>query len=174
MKLNRILIGVLVIASLGASAGAQQTTVRQRQHTTMTAANPQALAALQKDLIAAIQAMTSALPIYDGNRVHSIHAAHQALMIVDRAISGKNAVVRTKPQVNDKVGSKGAHAKYTAQQISQSQGNMQTGLNALNQAVKDLQTAAGSAPNKQATNVSTHLNTAISECNKAIALHSGA
>ena len=167
MKFIRTALALLITASLAASAAAQH----GRIHITGAPANPQALAALQQDLINAIETMKSALPIYDGNRVRSIHQAHEALVIVDRAIAGANAVVRAKPTASDTIASKTAHTKYTPQQIAASQATMRKGYAALQQAYKDLQVAAGSNPNQKAINVNKHLQTAGTEATKAIALH---
>jgi hypothetical protein len=174
MKLNRIFFAMLLALSVTALATAQAPAKQHRRPGVVAASNSQALASLQKDLIAAIQSMSQALPIYDGNRVRSIHAAHRALVVVDHAILGANATQRQKPTVHDNVQFKQAHTKYTSQQIAQSQANMEQGLAALNQAMKDFQAAVGSTPNKAGTKVAGHLQTSMSEANKAISMHTQA
>ena len=170
MKSLRPALALLFIALVAASATAQGG-YRHRMTAPAVPANPQALSALQQDLITAIEEMKSALPIYDGNRVRAINQAHLTLLIVDKAIAGVNAMKRVKPSVTDHVPSGTAHSKYTAQEIQASQTSMRKGYAALQQAWKDMQTAAGSNPNKQAINASKHLQTSQSEANTAIGLH---
>lgn len=174
MKLNRIFVALLFVAAVASGSLAQ--TVRQAgQHRapigTMTPANPRALAALQTDLTAAIRAMETALPIYDGNRVRSIHAAHRALVLVDKAIN-RNATARPASKAKDHVASGTARSQYNNESMAQSQMNMRQGLGSLASAQKDLQAAAGSTPNKHAFEVQKLLNKAVSEANTAIGLHS--
>ena len=171
MKSLRPALAFLLIASVAASASAQGGNRRRIVTPPAVPANPQALSALQQDLITAIDSMKSALPIYDGNRVRAIHQAHQTLQIVDKAISGVNALKRAMPAVTDHVPSGTAHAKYNSQEIQTSQASMRKGLAALQQAWKDMQSAAGSNPNRQAINASKHLQTSQSEASTAIALH---
>ena len=177
MKLNRNIVVLFFVTAIvsGATAQVNQGVHPRGQHrnptTQGTPANPQALAALQTDLTTAIQAMETALPIYDGNRVRSIHAAHRALALVDKAIK-LNATARPASKAKDHIPSGTAHGKYNAQAIAQSQTNMRQGLGSLTSAQKDLQTAAGSTPNKHAFEVQKLLSKAISEANTAIGLHS--
>ena len=170
MKLLRPTLALMIVVAVASMAQAQ-TGVRGTGRTVAVPPNPQALAALQTDLVNAIESMKSALPIYDGNRVHSIRAAHEALIIVDHAISGANAMKRQVPNVKDQVSSGQAHTQYTAQQIAASQASMRKGYAALQQAYKDLQAAAGSNPNAKALKVNAHLQTAGTEATKAIAIH---
>jgi len=144
-----------------------------RRHLAAIPPSPRALGALQQDLIIAIDSMKSALPIYDGNRVKAIHASHEALVIVDNAISGASAMVRTRPVVKDHIPSGTAHSKYTPQEIATSQTAMKKAYSTLQQAWKDLQTAAGSNPNQKAKRVATYIQTAGNEVTKALALHGG-
>jgi hypothetical protein len=167
MKLARPLLGLTVVIALVFGPGSA---MAQRRGV-INPPNPQALSALQTDLVNAIDSMKSALPIYDGNRVRSIRAAHAALVIVDRAISGAQTKARPMPTVNDAVGSKGAKGKYTQAQISASQTNMTNGLASLQTAWKDMQVAAGSNPNQRAKNAANHLQVAITEAKTAISLH---
>jgi len=171
MKYIRTALALMIVAAFAGTATAQTNIRHGHNYMTGAPANRQALAALQQDLINAIETMKSALPIYDGNRARSIHQAHEALVIVDRAIAGANAVVRPKPTATDNIASKTAHTKYTQQQIVASQATMRKGYAVLQQAYKDLQVAAGANPNQKAVNVNTHLQTAGSEATKAIALH---
>ncbi len=99
MTLVRSLLGLTLVAALG--FGVFGSAVAQRRG--FIPPNPQALPVLQQDLIGAIESMKSALPIYDGNRVRSIRAAHAALVLVDQAISGVNAKVRPQPNVKDEI-----------------------------------------------------------------------
>ena len=170
MKSLRPTLAILVIGIVAATATAQGN-YRHRTTAPTIPANGQALSALQQDLVTAIEAMKSALPIYDGNRVRAINQAHQTLLIVDKALSGVNAVKRIKPTVTDHVASSSAHTKYTAKQIEASQASMKKGYAALQQAWKDMQAAAGSNPNRQAINASKHLQTAQTEANTAINIH---
>ena len=171
MKLLRPTLALMIVISVTASATAQIGVWRKRGNTTVTVpANPQALSALQQDLINAIEAMKSALPIYDGNRIHSIREAHAALLIVDRAIAGANTQARPALKLKDEAASATAKTTYSAQQISASQANMQKGYSALEQAWKDLVIAAGSSPNQKAYSVAKHVETAGSEASKAISL----
>ena len=177
MKFNRVCLAIALAALLAVGAGAQGVRgTGQRRNTlpntggTSVPANPASLSALQSDLTSAIQAMEAALPIYDGYRVKSIHAAHRALGIVDRAIT-KGAAARPASKARDHVPSSGAHNRYSSQQIAQSQANMRQGLTALSQAMKDLQSAAGSNPNKHAVEVRNLLTKAIQDANTAISIH---
>ena len=125
MKLNRIFVALmLVIACAGAQAQVNHGGQRKGQHRNPTAPviapNPQSLSALQNDLSTAIQYMEAALPIYDGNRVKAIHAAHRALAIVDKAINA-NAGPRNMSKAKDHVASGSAKGKYNNESISQSQ-----------------------------------------------------
>jgi hypothetical protein len=176
MKFNRFLVAILFIVAIAACASAQTNGIIQkgRRHnptTTGTPANPQALAALQGDLAAAIQAMEAALPIYDGNRVRSIHAAHHALAVVDKSIN-LNAAARPASKAKDHIASGTAHSHYKNESITQSQTNMRNGLASLTTAQRDLQAAAGSTPNKHALEVQKLLTKAVAEANTAISLHS--
>lgn len=173
MKSLRSALGLLIIASVATSAFGQGGYRHHIVTSPAVPANPQALSALQQDLITAIDAMKSALPIYDGNRVRAINQSHQTLLIVDKAISGVNALKRVKPSATDHVPSSSAHSRYSTQQIETSQANMKRGYAALQQAWKDMQAAAGSNPNRQAINASKHLQIAQSEASTAIALHAG-
>ncbi len=172
--MNRVksILAIIALATVGLqSAALAQTPNPRRPHARPAATNPQALAALQTDLTSAINSMTGALPIYDGFRVKSIHAAHRALVIVDRAIAGTQAMVRPKPTVRDHVPSNRAHAKYTQQQIAASQTAMQQGLAALTQAQADLNAAASGG--KKAMAVSQDLQRAVADANTALNIHSG-
>jgi hypothetical protein len=171
MKLARLTLALLTAVALAAAAPAQ-TYYHGRQRNAVVPPNAQSLAALQQDLINAIEAMKTALPIYDGNRVRSIHAAHAALVIVDREINGPKGATRALPVVNDGVKSASAKSQYNGEQISASQTNMQKGLAALQQAMKDLVGATGSNPNQKGIRVSNHLKIATAEATKAISLHS--
>jgi len=171
MKQLRPFLALLIAASLAAMTQAQTIIVRGGHRHQTSPVVGQALSALQQDLILAISDMKAALPIYDGNRVRSIHAAHQTLLIVDRAISGAKAPARQRPDVNDKVGSAHAKEKYSVQQLFTSQTTMRQGLKALQQAWKDMQVAEGSTPNKQGLKASADLQKAITEANTAIGLH---
>ncbi|MDR3692190.1 MAG: hypothetical protein P4L46_22605 [Fimbriimonas sp.] len=174
MKLIRSLMLVSLVATIVGTAGAQSSIRRGHAHNSVTTSNPavtQAISSLQQDLIAAVAAMKAALPIYEGNRVRSIHAAHASLVIVDHVMYGKNAAVRPKPSVTDHVAAKHAKSKYTAQQIEASQESMKQGLAALQAAVKDLQVAEGNTPNRQGAIVSNHLQKAIQDATTAISLH---
>ena len=176
MKLIRNIVAVLLVAAVASSALAQTTPVttpkarKGNQATTGAPANPEALAALQSDLVAAVQAMEAALPIYKGNRVNSIHAAQQALKIVDKAIN-KNAPARAASKATDQA-APGTKGKNNSQAIKQSQTNMRQGLASLTTAQKDLQTAAGAATKKQAVQVRNLLTKAMSAANAAIGPHS--
>jgi hypothetical protein len=173
MKVNRYFVALFLVAA-ACGAFAQTTPVthpKGQHHSPGMAANPQALAALQTDLAAAIQSMETALPIYDGNRVRSIHAAHRALAIVDKAIN-VGATARPASTAKDHVPSSSAKGKYSNESIAQSQTNMRQGLGSLGSAQKDLQAAAGSTPNKHALEVQKLLNKAVSEATTAIGLHS--
>ena len=170
MKFLHSAVAVFAVCSLSTAALSQ----RVRHITTLPAipANAQALPALQGDLEVAIESMKAALPIYDGYRVRSINQAHETLVLVDRAISGANAARRIKPSVTDHVGSANAHSKYTPQQIQASQTNMRKAADALAQAWKDLQSAAGSNPNQLAVKAANHLKLSQTDCGKAISIHS--
>jgi hypothetical protein len=176
MKLIRNIVALLLVAAVASSALAQTTPVttpkppKGNKATTGAPANPGALTALQSDLVAAVQAMEAALPIYKGKRVSSIRAAEQALKIVDKAID-KNAPVRDPSKATDQPvpGKKG---KNNGQAIKQSQTSMRQGLASLTTAQKDLQTAAGAAPKKQVTQVRNLITKAISAADAAIGQHS--
>jgi hypothetical protein len=176
MKPIALTISAVIALTLGLTTVSHAQVQRPNNHRRHAASttNPQALAALQTDLQNAITSMTSALPIYDGNRVRSIHAAHRALILVDKAISGNRALVRPKPTVRDHIASGKAKGKFSAQQIAASQAAMQQGLAALTQAQADLTVAAGTNPGKRAYEVNNHLKTAVAEANAAINLHGGA
>jgi hypothetical protein len=172
MKLFRPALALMIVISVAGSASAQIGVWHRRGVTTAAVpANPQALNALQQDLITAIESMKAALPIYDGNRVHSIHSAHEALVVVDHAIAGANAPARQAPKIKSEGAYGTAKSTYSQQQIAVSQANMEKGYAALQQAWKDLQVAAGSNPNQKAVKVSNLLQTAGSEAKKAISLH---
>ena len=170
MKLATLSASILVIACCGIASA--QGRPRARQATAKPVFNSQALAATQADLVAAISSMTSALPIYDGDRVKSIHLAHRALLIVDHEIAGNKAAARQTPKVHDHVPSKNAHVKYTPQQVAASQAAMNQGLQSLNKAASDYQAAAGGASaNKGASKAYGFIGQAIGEANAAIAIH---
>lgn len=161
MKISRILLAFLAVASLVGIAGAQPSQGKEA----LSAASPQALAKLQADLQAAVKSLDAALPIYGGDREHSLRAAEKALAAVDKAINGKNdpKVKLAKDHSKASVG-----VKYSQQQITESQTNMQAGLNSLNLALKDLEAAVGSESNKSGHMVSTHIKTAIMDASKAL------
>jgi len=175
MKIYPSAIAICFFMSL-ASASQAQVIIQQKGHRKVirsnatTQVNP-SLSALQTDLISAITAMKAALPIYDGNRVRSIHAAHNALVIVDHALLGAKASFRAKPMVNDNVRFKTAHSRYSSDQIAASQSQMQSGLSYLQSAWKDLQNAVGANPNTSGLKVGDDLQTAAAEATAAIALH---
>jgi len=172
MRMFRAVFAILPLALIVAIGSAQGPARPGRQIPKLASpAVVKALNALQQDLVDAIASMKTALPIYDGNRVRSIRAAHTALVLVDRAIYGTKAVARENPNVNDQVSSGKAKGKYTAQQIAESQTNMRQGLTFLQSAWTDLQAAVGSTPNKQGVLVSGHLQKAINEATTAIGLH---
>ena len=104
MKIANLTLTVLAIAACSATYA--QGKPRMREATARPVFNAQALAAVQSDLGSAIAAMTSALPIYDGDRVKSIHFAHRALVIVDGELAGGKAAFRKQPKVRDHVPSK--------------------------------------------------------------------
>jgi hypothetical protein len=166
MKILRLTLALLVVASIAAAAPAQ--VIRGgRRNGPAVPPNPQALVALQSDLIKAIESMKTALPIYDGNRVRSIHAAHAALVIVDREINGPSGATRPVPSVKD--GEK--RSKYTPSEVTGSQTNMRNALSLLKQGTVDLTGATGSNPNQKGAKVRAHLQVAISEATIAIQLH---
>jgi hypothetical protein len=167
MKILRLMLALLVVASFAATAPAQVIIHRGRRNVPAVPPNPQGLVALQQDLIKAIESMKSALPIYDGNRVRSIHAAHAALVIVDREINGPTGATRPVPTVKD--GEK--RSKYTPSEVTGSQTNMRNALALLQQGTKDLSAATGSNPNQKGAKVRAHLQVAISEATIAIQLH---
>lgn len=169
MKLTTVLVA-LSLTAIGFCQATQPIQRVPRPHVRRQAqtANPQALATIQSSLAAAIQSMTSALPIYDGYRVKSIHAAHKALMIVDRMISGANVQVRPKPTVHDHVKSTKAHSRYSQQQIASSQAAMQQGLADLQQAL-----SGPAITGKQASKAAALVQTAITDATTAIQIHSG-
>ncbi len=171
MKLLPTLLAASLAVVAAGFASAQTTNHRVRLRGAVIAPNPQSLNALQTDLINAIEELKTALPIYDGNRVHAIHQVHEALVLVDQAIAGANATVRVKPAVKDTVGSTTAHSKYTKQQIQSSQATMRDAQSILKRAWDDLQSAAGSNPNQKAIRVGNHLKNANKELTAAIALH---
>jgi len=166
MKILRLTLAMLVVASFIAAAPAQ-VVIRGGRRVPAVPPNPQSLMALQQDLINAIESMKTALPIYDGNRVRSIHAAHAALVIVDREINGPKAATRTLPTVKDG----GKRSDYTSGQITGSQTNMRNGYAGLQQALKDLVGAMGSNPNQKGLRVKAHIQTASAEATNAIQLH---
>jgi len=159
MKLNRFLLAFVLGAAAIAAAGAQQ------PKEPIASANPQALAKLQRDLQSAVNSMDAALPIYQGKRELALRAANKALAVVDKAINGKSdpKVKLAKDHSKPSVG-----VKYTQQQITESQSNMQAGLASLNQALKDLQAPVGSETNKSGHMVSAHIKTAIRDAGKAL------
>lgn len=165
MKTLRRTLAALVVASFIAAAPAQ-VVVRGRRVPAVPP-NPQSLVALQHDLVSAIDTMKAALPIYDGNRKRAIHAAHAALVIVDREINGPTGATRPLPTVNDNE----KHTKFTPSEITGSQTNMRNGYAALQQALKDLVGATGSNPNQKGARVKAHLLTASSEAATAIQRH---
>lgn len=167
MKLATLTITSLLIAGSCVSSAQLQHARRQTKPTF----NTQALAATQSDLIAAISSMTSALPIYDGNRVRSIHLAHRALVMIDRQLSGAQTQQRKAPMVRDHIASKTAHSKYTPQQIAASQAAMNQGLQSLNKAASDYQVAAGNTNAKGPVAAFGFINQSIREANAAIAIH---
>jgi hypothetical protein len=169
MKILRLALALLIVATFAAAAPAQVIVRRGRQVSAAVPPNPQSLAALQQDLINAIEAMKSGLPIYNGNRVRSIHAAHAALVIVDREINGPNGATRQVPSVKD--GEK--RSKYTASEVTGSQTNMRNGYAALQQALIDLSGATGSNPNQKGAKVRAHILNASAEAKTAIQLHAG-
>lgn len=170
MKLATLTISSLVVVL--ACTAAAQTRQTRVQKETKPVFNTQALSATQADLSAAISSMTSALPIYDGDRVKSIHFAHRALLIIDHQLSGGKSAPRQKPAAHDHVPSKTAHAKYTPSQIASSQAAMNQGLQSLNKAMTDYQSAvAVRTTNKGVTNAANMISQAISEANQAIAIH---
>jgi hypothetical protein len=171
MKLLRSSVSLVLFASVAIAAFGQSNYARGRNRSNVIPPNPQALATMQVDLTNAIEAMKVALPIYDGDRVKSIHEAHEALLIVDQAKDGINAIVRVKPNPKDNVTSASAHSKYTKDQIVSSQTTMRKAYKLLQQAWKDLQLASGSKPNKKAVSAANHLLAAGTEANKAIAIH---
>lgn len=173
MKLARFFLAITLVIALLVAVSAQSPVTRGQRlpgSGAVVPANAQALSALQNDLATAIQSMEAALPIYDGYRVKSIHAAHRALAIVDHSIN-RNATTRPASKATDTVKSHQAHSKYNQQQIAQSQQDMEQGLAALNQAQKDLQAAAGSNPNKHAYQVQKLIAKAIQDATTAIGLH---
>jgi len=176
MKLIRNIVALLLVAAMASSALAQTTPVTTpkaptgNQATAGAPANPEALTALQSDLVAAVQSMEAALGIYKGNRVKSIRAAQQALKIVDKAIN-KTAPPRAASKATDEA-VPGAKGKNNSQAIKQSQTNMRQGLASLTSAQKDLQTAAGAISKKQTAQVRNLLTKAMSAANAAIAMHS--
>jgi len=171
MKSLRLALASFIVLSAVAVASAQTNYRHRLTGGPAVPANPQALAALQLDLINAIEQMKVALPIYDGNRMRAIRQTHAALIIVDQAIAGANAVVRAKPTATDTVASGSVKTKYTKDQISSSQASMRKAYATLQQAYKDLQAAAGSNPNQKAVKVNAHLQSAGSEATKAIAIY---
>ncbi|HLK17261.1 MAG TPA: hypothetical protein VKT78_20825 [Fimbriimonadaceae bacterium] len=182
MKLNRIVVVLLMLLPLVVGSWGQAGYSFQRRNPNRNAPrhpvgpagvapNPQSLSALQNDLSTAIQYMEAALPIYDGNRIKSIHAAHRALALVDKAINA-NAAPRNMSKAKDHIPSGSAKGRYNNESIAQSQTNMRQGLSFLTAAQKDLQGAAGSNPNKQAFEVQKLIGKAVTEANTAINLHS--
>jgi hypothetical protein len=161
---------LVLLCALSLGANAQGVSAGRHPSRPGTTNAIQALSVLQVDLQSAIQSMTAALPIYDGNRVRAIEAAHRALLIVDKAAS-KRATVRPAPRVKDSMASGRAHSRYSAAQIGQSQTSMQHGLASLDEATKALQIAVGSTPNPQGVKVSEEIQTAIDEATAAIAIH---
>ena len=133
--------------------------------------NQTGLNAIQSDLISAIGSMKSALPIYDGNRVRAIHAAHNALVLVDHAIAGARAAKRPSPTVTDHVKFANAKSKYNQQQIAASQTSMEEGLNYLKLAYRDLEATVGSTPNKQGIKAGELIQKSEREAATALALH---
>jgi len=171
MKIIRLMLALMIVAAFAAPAPAQNVVRRGRPNIAAVPPNPRSLVALQQDLINAIESMKAALPIYDGDRVRAIHAAHAALVIVDREINGPNGATRTVPTVKDSVKSGSAHTQYSAQQISDSQASMRKGLSTLQQSMSDLKGATGSNPNQKGVRVSNHIRLAIAEASKAISIH---
>ena len=173
MKIANLTLTVLAIAACSATYA--QGKPRMREATARPVFNAQALAAVQSDLGSALAAMTSALPIYDGDRVKSIHFAHRALVIVDGELAGGKAAFRKQPKVRDHVPSKTAHAKYTPQQIAASQTAMNQGLQYLQKAASDYQTATGgvtgTSANSRVTKAAGLIGQAIGEATAAIAIH---
>ncbi len=167
MKLARFALAMAAGLAVAAMASAQYV---QGGRTYGPVVTSKALLALQRDLITAIQDMKAGLPIYDGDRVRSLHAAHAALVIVDSAISG-NKIKRPALNVKDDQPSGRAHEKYAKEQIAQSQVQMRQGYAALQQAWNDLEAAVGSTPNQKGKRVAIQLQNAGAEAQKAIALH---
>lgn len=166
MKLKTILITFAAVA-VAAGAFAQNPMPRKGHRQTGMPVNSQAATTAEQSLSQAISLMTAALPIYDGYRVKSIHQAHQALVILEKA-TAPGRTPRQKPQVKDHVPSKHAHAKYTADQIAASQNQMNQGLQAL-QAASNALASAGS--NKRTMNAAAKVQTAISDAATALSIH---
>jgi hypothetical protein len=162
--LRTFLVAILVSTALMASAqGHRSRTVPN---------NGAALNALQSQLATAVQQMEAALPIYDGYRVKSVHAAHEALVIVDKVISGAHAAVRPPSTARDMVSSGAAKSKYTAERISASQTHMQNGLNSLEAAANAFQSAmTGQASTKRSEKLAALLQRAITNARTSLDLH---
>jgi hypothetical protein len=166
------ILALLLVGSLAAGATAQNSHAGRHPNKPVVSNAIQALSVLQVDLQSAIQSMSGALPIYDGNRVRAIQAAHRALLIVDKA-SNPRATVRPAPRVKDSLRSGQAHHRYSTAQISQSQTSMQRGLTSLQEATTALQIAIGNTPNPQGLKVAQEIQTAIEEAQNAIQMHAG-
>lgn len=183
MRYIRPLIVLTFIASLAVAANAQSA----------VPANLEALKTLQHDLGGAMEAMKPCLPIYEGHRGISEKAVKEARAIVHAAIVAAEPPATPKPVVVEKPQPKSksekkpeavkppakdptAPAKPQAKEkpevtVAQSQAGMQKGLEAIQQALKDLKTASALLPADQATKVEALLKTAADEATKSIALH---
>ena len=164
--IRTILVALAVSSALLASAQVHRT------RTTVAPNNGAALTALQNDLQGAITQMEAALPIYDGYRVKSIHAAHEALGIVDKVISGAGASARPMSTAKDHIPSGTAKHKYTPQQLASSQADMQQGLNSLQGAAGAFQTAMqGQSSTKRSQRLSSLIQKAITDATTALNIH---
>jgi hypothetical protein len=159
MKLSRFLFVFVIAAALVASAAGQET------KEPLASANKEALGKLQQDLQSAVKSLDAALPIYKGDRELALRAANKALAAVDKAINGKSDPKSKLAHDHSKAS---VGVKYTQQQITESQTNMQAGLNSLNLALKDLEAAVGPDTNKSGHMVSNHIKTAIKDASKAL------
>ena len=163
MKFSICVVGLAAISS--AFAQNSPVPVRHLNGVRRVHATSPALETLEADLSSARAAMTSALPIYEGHRAHSIEMTHRAIRIIDREEGDAFSPVR------DHVHHTRAHSKYSNDQISASQGQMNQGLQALNQALTDLNAVANGSNGRGAQSMAKLIQAAISQAQTAIALY---
>jgi hypothetical protein len=178
MKLARSVVAVALL-SLALAAGAQVHHRRHHHHNTRVHApvvpqNAAQLTTMQTDLKAAIASMKSSLPIYKGYETKSIHAATQALGIVNTVISGHSTVSNPAAvDPNQKASSKTKH-KYSSSEVSTSQDSLRAGMASLQDAGSAYQAAMKmQTTSKRSRKLASLIRTAMNDATKAYNMQAG-